>query len=322
MPVYNAEKYLNEAIESILNQTFTDFEFLIFNDGSIDKSCEIITSYNDKRIKFFNYNKNLGLIKHLNEGIRISEGKYIARMDADDISLPQRLEKQLEFLESNPEIGICSCSIRIFGTKEEILYYPKDDNNIKIKMLNNSSISHPSAILRSDLIKSTSLKFDENYIHTEDYKFWLELLKYTKAYNIPEILYLYRYHDENVTLTNKELISINKIKIQKNYIEYLTSTEYNQEEAFLIIDAINNPWSINSSFIFITEQFLKIIHFNKTALFFSNQFIIKELSTRWIRFIFKKKLNINDSKYLFSPLMNSANIITKTKYLIKCFINL
>jgi len=108
MSVYNAQKYLDEAIESILNQTYSNFEFIIINDGSTDKSLEIIENYakKDSRIIVIN-RENKGLIYSLNEGIRKANGKYIARMDADDISLPQRLEKQVEFMEKNKNIGIC-----------------------------------------------------------------------------------------------------------------------------------------------------------------------------------------------------------------------
>ena len=107
MPVYNCEKYLRESIESILNQTFKDFEFLIINDGSSDKSAEIVESYNDNRINFVQNEKNIGLAASLNRGLDIAKGEYIARMDADDISLPERLEKQVRFMETNPQIGIC-----------------------------------------------------------------------------------------------------------------------------------------------------------------------------------------------------------------------
>ena len=107
MPVYNGERYLREAIDSILNQTFKDFEFLIINDGSTDLSVEIIESYADKRISLAHNGQNLGLITTLNRGFDLACGEYIARMDCDDISLPDRLEKQVVFMDNHPEIGIC-----------------------------------------------------------------------------------------------------------------------------------------------------------------------------------------------------------------------
>jgi len=107
MPVYNGEKYLRESIDSILNQTYTDYEFIIVNDGSNDKTEEIILSYNDNRIRYIKNEKNLQIVKSLNRGIELAKGRYIARMDADDISLPRRFEKQITFMENNLEIGVC-----------------------------------------------------------------------------------------------------------------------------------------------------------------------------------------------------------------------
>ena len=114
MPVYNAEKYVAEAIDSILNQTFNDFEFLIINDGSTDNSLDIIKSYDDPRITIINNETNLGLSHTLNKGIELARGEYIIRMDADDISLSIRLEKQIEFMDSNQHIGICGSWIQTF----------------------------------------------------------------------------------------------------------------------------------------------------------------------------------------------------------------
>src|SRR5690606_1184748 len=110
LPAYNAEKYLAEAIESILNQSFKDFEFIIINDGSKDRTEDVILSYNDPRIVYLNNEANLGLIDKLNKGFNIARGKYIARMDADDISSPERLYIQYQFLENNPDYVICSSS--------------------------------------------------------------------------------------------------------------------------------------------------------------------------------------------------------------------
>ncbi len=112
MSVYNGDMYLKEAIESILNQTFTDFEFLIINDGSIDKSEKVIKSYSDKRIRYYKNSKNLGLAASLNKGVGLSKAKYLARMDGDDVSYPNRLEKQVNFMDVNPEIDVCGTWVK------------------------------------------------------------------------------------------------------------------------------------------------------------------------------------------------------------------
>jgi glycosyltransferase involved in cell wall biosynthesis len=119
MPVYNGEKYLREAIDSIFNQTFTDFEFLIVDDGSTDNSVEIINSYQNSRINLVKNDKNEGLVYTLNRGLSLAKGEYIARMDCDDISLPERLKKQIDFLDSNSEIAVVGTWIKVINEKEE-----------------------------------------------------------------------------------------------------------------------------------------------------------------------------------------------------------
>ena len=123
MSVYNGEKYLQEAIDSILEQTFKDFEFLIINDGSTDKTGEILESYHDLRIKIINNEKNIGLTKSLNKGLKLARGEYIARQDADDISMPERLEKEVEFLETHQDYAVVGAFAKIINKNSEILFF-------------------------------------------------------------------------------------------------------------------------------------------------------------------------------------------------------
>ncbi len=151
MPVYNAEKYVGEAIESILNQTFTDFEFLIFNDGSTDNSSKIIKSYKDDRIIFFDYKENFGYVKHLNDGIKLAKGEYIARMDADDISLPERFQKQYDFLEKNKDVVLCGTWYRVLGTDKE--YHTLTNNDkLSVHLFFNNGIGHPTVFFRKNIL--------------------------------------------------------------------------------------------------------------------------------------------------------------------------
>jgi len=122
MSVYNGEKYLREAIDSILNQTFTDFEFLIVNDGSTDRTAEILRSYDDPRIIIINNEKNIGLTKSLNIGLRMAKGEYIARMDADDVSMPERLQKQIELLNQKKNTGLVGTYYTIINEKGKVFF--------------------------------------------------------------------------------------------------------------------------------------------------------------------------------------------------------
>ncbi len=211
MSVYNAEKYLSDAIESILNQTFRNFEFLIINDGSTDRSIEILHKYAaaDERIRLVNNETNKGLIACLNDGIEKSVGEYIARMDADDISLPYRLEKQYDFLEKHPNYVCVGCkSIMIDPHGEDLKVFPFYGGNEAIvkAMLNGvgGAIIHPSAMIR----KSTLLKsggYNPDFLHAEDMDLFLRLTELGLVANIPEILFKYRQTLSGVGYKNRKL---------------------------------------------------------------------------------------------------------------------
>lgn len=223
MPVFNAELYLPESIESILNQTYSNFEFLIFNDGSTDNSLEIIKSYNDPRIKLFSSPVNTGLVIYLNKGIDLARGKYIARMDADDISLPNRLEEQIEFLENNPEIGVCGSKVAFFGLKQFVTGTISNHEELIVQLLFYPPFIHPSVMIQKSVLKDFNIKYKEEYLYVEDYEIWVQLAKVTKFAIIPKLLFKYRTHD----------LSVNATKWKSNQYELIQKIRKNQFEAFI-----------------------------------------------------------------------------------------
>jgi len=200
MPVYNGEKYLKEAIESILNQTYKDFEFIILNDGSTDKTEEIILSYDDPRIIYIKNEENLQIVKTLNKGIGFARGKYIARMDADDISLPERFEKQIGFMETNKDIKMCGTWVEVFGndTKSIVYQYPSKHEDIHASMaFNEITFCHPTVMIeRLSLLKLECI-YNETANKAEDYELWTRLVDVIKVANITKVLLKYRVHNEN-----------------------------------------------------------------------------------------------------------------------------
>lgn len=201
MPVYNAEKYIYEAIDSILNQTIEDFELIIVNDGSTDNSEEIIKSFNDTRIKYYRNDINRGLIYSLNRAISISTGEYIARMDSDDISLPNRLEEQISYLEKNKDISIVGSWAEIFGKGVRKKYYKPEilHDSIRANMFFRCELVHPSVVYRKTFVDSMKILYDEDYKSCEDYQLWVRALKKYKCANIPKVLLKYRYVSNSVT---------------------------------------------------------------------------------------------------------------------------
>ena len=200
IPVYNGEKFLSEALESVENQTFNDFEVLIINDGSTDDTQKIIDQFTSKDKRFRSISReNRGLIKTLNEGLDLIETKYVARMDADDICHPQRLELQFKFMEENPDVGICGSHMHMFGNVESDFLYPSTDKELKAKLLFSSPFCHPSVIIRKEILDEHQLRYDEYFKDCEDYKLWLDLAQHTKFANLPYILLNYRRHGESVS---------------------------------------------------------------------------------------------------------------------------
>lgn len=196
MPAYNAEKYLREAIDSILAQTYTDFEFIIINDGSTDRTREIILSYDDPRIIYLENEHNSGICITLNRGLDAARGRYIARMDADDISLPQRFAKQVAYLDAHPEVGVLGTDIEVFG--EDIATYTftqlHTPEECQAGLLFNSCFAHPTVMMRKTVLDANNLRYNDNFRGLEDYELWWQTSKYTKLNNLAAPLLRYRHH--------------------------------------------------------------------------------------------------------------------------------
>ena len=207
MSVYNGEKYLSEAIESVLNQTYKDFEFIIINDGSSDSSLEIIKKYQnqDERIVLIS-RENKGLVASLNEGIEKAKGKYIARMDADDICLSTRFEEQIEYMEKN-KLDLCGSWIETFDERNilNVWKYPETHSDIEFRSFFMCSFAHPSVMIKK--IVFDKLKYENET--AEDYRLWCDILANGyKVGNIQKVLLKYRLHNNQLTQTkSKELIN-------------------------------------------------------------------------------------------------------------------
>ena len=203
MPTYNAEKYLKEAVNSILNQTFSDFELIVIDDASKDKTRSILNSYQDPRVKILD-GPCRGIAAALNLGLDHAKGEYIARMDADDISMPQRFAKQVRFLDIHPEIGLCGTlammftkdgDYQLFGTKHL-------EHMGLLDQLYDTVVCHPTVMFRRELFARYGLRYNEAYKTAEDQELWARALRYTKFYGIQEMLLRYRLHPESASQAN------------------------------------------------------------------------------------------------------------------------
>jgi glycosyltransferase involved in cell wall biosynthesis len=204
MSVYNGEKYLRPAVASILGQSFKDLEFIIIDDGSTDHSLNILKEFQaqDSRIKLVS-RENKGLIYSLNEGVKMAQGEYIARMDADDISIPERLEKQLKWSQDGSLVvcGTWAEGIDSVGIKIKEMNYPPSEKKIKSFALLHNPFIHPSAMFRKDVFEKVG-GYRDFFKYIEDYELWTRMVFKHKAGNVPEVLLKYRLHNEQVTKKN------------------------------------------------------------------------------------------------------------------------
>lgn len=208
MSVYNGEMWLKEAIESILGQTYKDFEYIIGNDGSTDATEDILAIYTDRRLRIIHFRKRLTLTYALNRLLRKVKGEYIARMDADDIASKERLARQVAFLDSHPHVGIVGSwfkMIRASGEALRIIRMPVADREIRSSVMRSNPICHPTMMFRKQLLSQVG-PYDPDLNGAEDYDFVLRALTVTQIANIPEVLLNYRIVDTSVSIQHMDRV--------------------------------------------------------------------------------------------------------------------
>ena len=228
MPVYNGGKYLADAIESILNQTHRNFEFIIINDGSTDESLEIIEQYKnqDKRIVLIT-RENKGLVASLNEGLEIAKGKYIARMDADDISINTRFEKQINLLEKTKLDVVGSHFIIVDDSriKQRAVFMPIKEELISLQFLNTVPVAHPAAMINREFLVKHKLKYED--MPAEDYHLWARMYSLgAKFSNCDDFLLLYRKNPNSFSSTKRLELKNDRKMIINNFFKKNSSSVF------------------------------------------------------------------------------------------------
>jgi len=204
MPVYNVAEYLREALDSILQQSYSDFRIYIVDDCSTDNTVEVIQSYTDERIHLIQQVKNGGIVPTMNAGLdALQEEEYVVRMDGDDISVPDRLEQLIDFLEHHPDIGVCSSSVEVFGSKSEVWHYETDPMTIRAGLVFEHLIGHAASAFRAEVFREKGFRYTMDLPHGEDYDLFFRLRDEVRMSSIQEPLYRYRILDHNVTVRNQ-----------------------------------------------------------------------------------------------------------------------
>lgn len=278
MSVYNGSRYLREAIESILNQTFTNFEFIIINDCSTDNSWEILTEYSnkDRRIRLFNNEENIGLTKSLNKGINLARGEYIARQDADDVSLPQRFDKQVALLDSYPDVVLVSCDIEVINSEG---YFVKKEQRscdpqwISWYMLFYNHIGgHSQVIFRRKTAMGLG-GYSESYRYSQDYEFWCRIVRVGNIVILPEILHKLRRHNKGITAEKRSEQLDYALNISRNNLKQLIGKELSINE----VSDLRRFWSGHISRDFPDSEKVNAIHARQQELY---QAFIQNISNK------------------------------------------
>lgn len=223
MAVYNGERYLQEAIDSMLAQTFTDFEFVIVNDGSVDGTAELLDNQDDGRVVVINRRNNLGLAASLNEGIERAKNEYIARMDADDVSLPDRLEIQVRYLEANPEVGLCGTWATIVDragrATGRVIAPPLDNRAIRSKFIYHNTFVHPTVVFRKEVVTSAGY-YNPYFKYAQDYELWSRVVPRCQAANVGKKLLCYRESGQSMTAQKGRAMRWEALMVRRNLLPW------------------------------------------------------------------------------------------------------
>jgi len=319
IPCYNVEKYVEESVNSILNQTYTNLEVIAINDCSTDNTKAKLQqlALMDSRITVIDNQTNLKLIKTLNKGIGLCKGEYIARMDADDISLPTRIEKEVDFLEKNKDHDIVSTQFYAFRSenpgKRYLHHSPLLDSELRAYMLFKSGICHPAVLIRKRVFTELCLKFEQEYLHVEDYALWSEAIYKTKIANISEPLLLYRVHKYQISSLHEDLQSENKKKVFRIHCSHLGLPV--DDELIDIYSSVAESVPTRSSFKYLDkcENFmLSLIELNSEKPFCDDTYLEYILSIHWLRLCANSRLGLKVIHRLKkSPLYKEENYTSR-----------
>jgi glycosyltransferase involved in cell wall biosynthesis len=285
MPLFNGEKYIRQAVESILVQTWPDFELLIIDDGSTDAGPEIVSALHDHRIVMLRNERNMGVAATLNRGLDVARGRLIARMDADDISLPDRLERQVRFMDGHPLVGISGGWVRLFGGGE--LPYtcrvPSDCDDVAAYMLFENSLWHVTAIMRKSAMIQASLQYDSNFSRSEDYDLWTRANSFYPLANIGHTLVQVRRHKGSVTRTNWDEMTRQTEVIQARLLASMGLHLSSNEIAFH--HRVGRGYRLeNLEEVYKAEKWLfTILSSNKSTSVYSNISLKRAVSEVWFR---------------------------------------
>ena len=232
MPTYNVALWVEEAIQSVLNQTYRDFELLVVDDASTDDTLDRVRAIDDPRIRIAAFPNNVGLADNLNRGLDIINTELVARMDGDDIAEPDWLETGINVLDTHPEVGICSFGFQFFGAKTSIVRFPEHHEDSKAQMLFGCTVIVP--VFRRAVMTDNHLRYSTEAFPAEDYMMWANAYRVTQVYNVQRTLFYYRTHPTQISTSRREAQIVKSNEVRLKMLEWLNPSFSDEKKQYFL----------------------------------------------------------------------------------------
>ncbi|PMO63057.1 hypothetical protein BCT04_16135 [Vibrio breoganii] len=298
LPVYNAENYIEESVDSILKQTYSNIELIIIDDGSTDRSLELINTFatSDPRVIIIS-RANKGLVYSLNEAINKCKGDYIARMDADDISHPTRIEEQVKYLEQNYDVSVVGCWARVFGDSGTIGYIRHENNHEKLlnKLVFSVCFCHPTVMFRKEVFRSRTEFYNPDKLACEDYDLWVYLSRHFRFGNIEKVLLEYRYNESGITRNadndrKYESRKMSLTEISQNFMNGIELTN-NERDLHFILSSNERIDAYQPNILESSKYLLKLFFVNKQNTQINQHYLMRFLLKKVLIVLYFKTKN-------------------------------
>ncbi len=306
MPVCDGRQFLPDAVESILHQTCGDFEFIIIDDGSTDQTADLLNDYasRDSRIRVATRTR-AGIVPALNHGLSLAQGEFIARMDADDVSLPDRFIRQTRYLRSHPEIVAAGTQVETFGDAPgQVWQLPTDPDLLRCRLLFSNPIAHPTVLMRRDWLETTRLRYRAEYPLAEDYDLWTRCEPNHRLANVPETLLRYRIHRGQASVRQNSLRLDSVKRIHQRLLNSLGLVPDPSELS--IHEAMgNSQFPATPEFVLSADAWLRrLLEANRHSRFYPHESLMRVLTGRWVAVVqlaqtlgLEHELNVNRSPF-------------------------
>lgn len=304
MPAHNAARYVAEAIQSVLDQTFADFELLVIDDGSTDTTTDVVSRFTDPRIRLVSNDRNMGIAGTLNRGFELARGEYIARMDADDLCRPARLEGQVRFMDLHRDVVLVGTWFATFGNGfRRVVKPPCSDPELRAWLLAECPFGHPTVMLRRSVLQQHGISYDANFSRVEDYELWSRLAGYGQIANIPQVLVEYREHPAQVSSRFSAVQTVQANLVRRRLLADIMPNA-SQTDIELHLRAISG-WHSTDSIAAVELWLARVLSANLQCGKYEAAALASVVGTLWYRFL-SRRTDRSLIRYALSTLEPSA----------------